>query len=109
MYVIATSPRFSLGRSTPATLAIASLRFVFERRLCRHPCSSAGFAGATSWGRSRRGPSRPPPTLPLPGLVPRVLADHACHPAAPDDLTVLASRLDRRPHLHCELASLRVT
>src|SRR5437899_425730 len=77
MYVIATSPRFSLGRSTPATLAIVALRS-FERGLCPR-------AGVLS----------------LPGLVPRVLADHACHPAAPDDLTVLASRFDRRPHLHC--------
>src|SRR2546422_8999717 len=65
------------------------------------PLSSAGFAGATfPGGRSRKGGNAPLRALPLPGLVPRVLADHACHPAAPDDLTVLASRLDRRPHLH---------
>src|SRR2546422_5278437 len=56
MYVTATSPRFSLGRSTPATLAMVSPR----------ARSSAGFAGAIlvlflSWGRHRRGPPRPPP------------------------------------------------
>src|SRR5213592_1053807 len=104
MYVIATSPRFSLGRSTPATLAIVALRS-FHRRRPRRPLSSAGFAGATfPGGRSRKGGNAPLRALPLPGLVPRVLADHARHPAAPDDLTVLASRFDRRPHLHRALA-----
>src|SRR5947208_321561 len=56
MYVIATSPRFSLGRSTPATLAIVALRS-FERRLCPRPCPRGGLGGG------RRGPAdeRPPP------------------------------------------------
>src|SRR5438132_13216356 len=35
MYVTATSPRFSRGRSTPATRAMCPLRSSFERRLCR--------------------------------------------------------------------------
>src|SRR2546430_12293417 len=51
MYVIATSPRFSLGRSTPATLAIVALRS-FERRLRRRNLS---------WGEVPEGGQRPPP------------------------------------------------
>src|SRR5919199_563746 len=38
--------------------------------------------------------------LPLPLLVPRVLADHEDAPVAADDLALLAHRLDRRSYLH---------
>src|SRR5262245_3056761 len=91
MYVTATSPRFSRGRSTPATLAIVRLRSSFERRLCRRN---------PSWGRHRRGPSRPPPTLSLTLLVPRVFADDAGDALPLDDLAVLAPRLHRRSNFH---------
>src|SRR5712692_8879570 len=92
MYVTATSPRFSLGRSTPATRAMSRLRLSpFERRLCRRNPPGGGFGGG------RRGPLR---RLSLSGLVPRVLADDARHAPPLDDLAVLAARLHRRPHLH---------
>src|ERR671915_2052567 len=38
--------------------------------------------------------------LPLPLLVPRVLADHEDAPVAADDLALFAHRLDRRSYLH---------
>src|SRR4051794_17522294 len=38
--------------------------------------------------------------LPLPLLVPRVLADHQHAPVPADDLALLAHRLDRRSYLH---------
>src|SRR2546425_5778478 len=42
----------------PVTIAT-----LLARRVIKSPRSSAGFAGAIlPWGRSRRGPSRPPPT-----------------------------------------------
>src|SRR5947208_14076769 len=104
MYVIATSPRFSLGRSTPATLAIVALRSFHRRRPRRPPFERRLRRRNLSWGEVPEGGNAPLRALPLPGLVPRVLADHARHPAAPDDLTVLASRFDRRPHLHRALA-----
>src|SRR3954471_9611342 len=44
--------------------------------------------------------------LALPLLVPRVLADHQHHTAAPDDLAFLTHGLDRRPYLHGFLAIL---
>src|SRR5207249_12125748 len=59
------------------------------------PLSSAGFAGATfPGGRSRKGGSAPLRALPLPGLVPRVLADHACHPRSEEHTSELQSRFD---------------
>src|SRR5712692_2394615 len=94
MYVTATSPRSSLGRSTPATRAMSRLRLrlsPFERRLCRRNPPGGGFGGG------RRGPLR---RLSLSGLVPRVLADDARHAPPLDDLAVLAPHLHRRPHLH---------
>src|SRR5437016_11815558 len=111
MWVLAPSPRLSGGGPPPATLAIFPL-LSLERQLCRrNPCSSAGFTGASlferglcprnpSWGRTPRGPSRPPPTLPLSRLVPGVVADDARQAPALDDLAVLAPRLDRRSDLH---------
>src|SRR3989454_2576391 len=68
-----------------------------ERRLRRrNPVVSM------SWGRHRRGPPGPPPkcSLPLPLLVPRILADDPHDPAPLDDLAVLAAHLDRRSHFH---------
>src|SRR3989442_5756045 len=48
MYVTAISPRFSLGRSTPATLAIFLSPSLFERRLCRrNPILGEASEGAT--------------------------------------------------------------
>src|SRR5712664_3018961 len=93
MYVTATSPRFSLGRSTPATRAMSSSPSL--------PCSSAGFARAIPpGGRYRKGGEAPRRGLSLSGLVPRVLADDARHAPPLDDLAVLAPHFDRRPHLH---------
>src|SRR5215470_2388441 len=92
MYVTAISPRFSLGRSTPATRAISLLALVRARALPAQFCSG---------GRHRRGPRRPPPnSLPLSLLVPRVLADDPRDPLPLDDLAVLAAYLDRRPNFH---------
>src|SRR5215813_1020158 len=78
MYVIAISPRFSLGRSTPATLAIRFLR------LPLYMLASNGD----------------PSPLPLSLLVPRVLADHPRDALPLDDLAVLAAHLDRRSDFH---------
>src|SRR5439155_20173868 len=68
-----------------------------ERRLRRrNPVVSM------SRGRHRRGPPGPPLkfSLPLPLLVPRILADDPHDPAPLDDLAVLAAHLDRRSHFH---------
>jgi len=72
---------------------------LFERRLCRrNPILGEASEGAT------RAPSEAL-SLPLPLLVPRILADDP-HDAAPlDDLAVLAAHLDRWSDLH-RLASL---
>src|SRR3989475_9409901 len=49
MYVTAISPRFSLGRSTPATLAIFLSPSLFERRLCRrNPILGEASEGAVA-------------------------------------------------------------
>src|SRR5262245_38680904 len=97
MYVSAISPRFSRGKSTPATRAICLSAF-----LVRAPASPALSCPGGGFGGGRRGPSeeKPPPTLPLTLLVPRVLADDARHAAPLDDLAVLAAHLHRRSHLH---------
>src|ERR671918_2746326 len=81
MYVRATSPRFSLGKSTPATLAIVD--------------SPVLFPGPASPAQLPRGGAS---SLPL--LVPRVLADDPRHALAANDLAVLAPHLHRRLHLH---------
>src|SRR6516165_3080566 len=92
MYVTATSPRFSLGRSTPATLAMCLLR-LSERRLCRR--------NPDPGGRHRKGREAPSERLlPLSSLVPRILADDPRHALTLDDLAVLTANLDRRSYLH---------
>src|SRR5262245_17477028 len=94
MYVTATSPRFSLGRSTPATLAMFALRPSV-------PCSSGGFAAAIlPGGGIGRGAKPPSEGLPLSGLVPRILADDPRHALTLDDLAVLTTNFDRRSYLH---------
>src|SRR2546422_766205 len=96
-------PLWPGGGPPPATLAIVALRFSPVRAPASpaQPFSSAGFARATpSGGRPRKGGNAPLRGLPLPCLVPGVLADDARHAPALDDLAVLAPRLDRRPHLH---------
>src|SRR6266542_1677779 len=113
MYVSATSPRFSRGRSTPATLAICPprsyarlrpsgsftippripLHWPSERRLRRRRRNPPG-------GRYWKGGEAPLRGLPLPLLVTRVLADDPRHALALDDLAVLAPGLDRRFDLH---------
>src|SRR5262245_45622189 len=85
MYVIAISPRFSLGRSTPATRAI---RCPLRSFIC-----SPQTVGPQPHDVLRL-------ALPLTLLVPRVLADHACDALPLDDLAVLAAHLDRRSDLH---------
>src|SRR5882724_613990 len=58
MYVTAISPRFSLGRSTPATLAMFLSPSLFERRLCRrNPILGGGI------GRGAKPPSELYPCL----------------------------------------------
>src|SRR2546428_7276970 len=92
MYVTATSPRFSRGRSTPATRAMCSLRSSFERRLCRrNPSLGGGF------GRGAKPPSE---GLSLSGLVSRILTDDPRHALTLDDLAVFAAHFDRRSYLH---------
>src|SRR5712691_849912 len=105
MYVIATSPRLSRGRSTPATLAIVALRFSL---------SSGGFAAAPpvraptlpaqplSWGEVPEGGQRPPPGnypcralcrgfLQMMRVTPRRLMILQCsHRALIDGLTFIA-------------------
>src|SRR5207245_6877217 len=91
MYVTATSPRFSRGRSTPATRAMCPLRSSFERRLCRRN---------PSLGRFGKGAKPPSEGLSLSGLVSRILADDPRHALTLDDLAVFAAHLDRRSYLH---------
>src|SRR5712691_2998169 len=107
MYVIATSPRLSRGRSTPATLAIVALRFSL---------SSGGFAAAPpvraptlpaqplSWGEVPEGGQRPPPGnypcralcrgfLQMMRVTPRRLMILQCsHRTLIDGLTFIARR-----------------
>src|SRR5439155_10131342 len=63
MYVIATSPRFSLGRSTPATLAIVALRSFHRRRPRRPPFERRLRRRNLSWGEVPEGGQRPPSGL----------------------------------------------
>src|SRR5947199_749068 len=93
MYVTATSPRFSRGKSTPATLAIDFLRSLFR--------PSGGLAAPIHpGGRHRKGGEAPLRVLSLACLVARVLADDPRHALTLDDLAVLTAHLDRRPYLH---------
>src|SRR5207302_6569478 len=73
---------------------------LFERRLCRrNPILGEASEGAP------RAPSEAL-SLPLPLLVPRILANDP-HDAAPlDDLAVLAAHLDRRSDFHASLLLL---
>src|SRR6267142_2490490 len=91
MYVTATSPRFSLGKSTPATLAISRLR-LFERRLCRRNLDLGGGIG--------RGAKPPSEQSSLACLVSRILADDPRHALTLDDFAVFTAHLDRRSYLH---------
>src|SRR5206468_530950 len=69
MYVTAPSPRFSLGRSPPATLAMCSL-----------PCSvRAPALPAQSWGEASEEGEAPLRALPLSGFVSRILTDDPRH------------------------------
>src|SRR5437667_12631657 len=63
MYVIATSPRFSLGRSTPATLAIVALRSFHRRRPRRPPFERRLRRRNLSWGGGPGRGAAPPSGL----------------------------------------------
>src|SRR2546422_6260667 len=61
MDVSAPAPRFSLGRSTPATLAIVALRSFHRRRPRRPPFERRLRRRNLSWGEVPEGGQRPPP------------------------------------------------
>src|SRR3990170_325431 len=98
MYVSATSPRLSAGRSTPATRILSLLLPVRAPASPAQPPSGGGLGEGPGPTRSvGGGPLR---CLSLPLLVAGGAADDPHHAPAFDDLALPAPHLHRRSHLH---------